>query len=196
MKRVAAGAILLTMAGLLIGPAPAASAHTELILSTPDDGAQVATVPDDVVLTFSEDLIPDSVAVSVEDSAGMVVRVLELAVDGSDVIVTWPPGLSGNEYTVNYRVVSQDGHPVDGSVYFSVAAPPSSEPVATAETDPTVAASPIATDAVASPSTATESSGSTAALAAIAVGLAVGVVAGVVIVLVRRRGSAPSGGQS
>ena len=54
----------------------------------------------------------------------MVVRVLELEVDGPDVIVAWPPGLSGTDYTVNYRVVSQDGHPVSGSLSFTVDAPP------------------------------------------------------------------------
>ena len=99
MKRAALGSVLLALGILVAGPAPLALAHTDLVLSTPDDGAVLASVPDEVELAFSEDLLPETVVVSVEDSAGMVVRVLELEVDGSDVIVAWPPGLSGTEKT-------------------------------------------------------------------------------------------------
>ncbi len=123
MKRAALGSVLLALGILVAGPAPLAFAHTELVLSTPDDGAVLDAVPDEVELLFSEDLLADSVVVSVEDSAGLVVRVLELEVDGADVVVTWPPGLSGPDYTVNYRVVSQDGHPVSGSLSFTVDGP-------------------------------------------------------------------------
>ena len=120
MKRAALGSVLLALGILIAGPAPQALAHADLILSTPDDGARLPEVPTEIELTFSEDLLPETVVVSVEDSAGMVIRVLEYEVDGADVIVTWPPGLSGSDYTVNYRVVSQDGHPVSGSLAFTV----------------------------------------------------------------------------
>ena len=129
MKRAALGSVLLALGILVAGPAPSALAHADLILSTPDDGARLAAVPTEVELTFSEDLLPETVVVSVEDSAGMVIRVLELEVDGADVIVTWPPGLTGTDYTVNYRVVSQDGHPVSGSLAFTVDGPRSPGPV-------------------------------------------------------------------
>ena len=50
---------------------------------------------------------------------------LDLTVDGSDVTLSWPPGMSGTAFTVNYRAASQDGHPVSGSIAFTVDTPPS-----------------------------------------------------------------------
>ncbi len=184
MKRAALGSVLLALGILIAGPAPLALAHTELILSTPDDGSRIATVPDEVELTFSEDLLPETVVVSVEDSAGMVVRVLELEVDGSDVIVTWPPGLSGTDYTVNYRVVSQDGHPVSGSLAFTVDSPP----VATEASASPASLDPAAADAVDSVESA--GSGSAAPIAAVAAGLGVGITVGFLFWITRRRGRA------
>lgn len=182
MKRAALGSVLLALGILIAGPAPQALAHADLILSTPDDGARLAEVPTEIELTFSEDLLPETVVVSVEDSAGMVIRVLDYEVDGADVIVTWPPGLSGSDYTVNYRVVSQDGHPVSGSLAFTVEGPavataPSASP---ASVDPQAAS---AVDAVESATT-----GSMAPMAAIAAGLGVGIAVGFLFLVTRRRG--------
>jgi len=159
-----------------------ALAHTDLILSSPDDGAQIAAVPTQVELTFSEDLLPETVVVSVEDSAGMVIRVLEYEVDGSDVIVAWPPGLNGTAYTVNYRVVSQDGHPVSGSLAFTVDSPPvaTEGSAAFASVDPPTASGTEAAD----PS----DTGSGAPLAAIAAGLGVVIAAGFLYLITRRQG--------
>jgi methionine-rich copper-binding protein CopC len=174
---------VLALATLMLGPAPAAHAHAELILSLPDDGAEVPAVPDEVLLSFSEELLPDTVVVSVEDSNGMVVRVLELDVDGADVIVTWPPGMSGDEYTVNYRVVSGDGHPVEGSVYFRV-----SNPGGAAPTTPPLTAGPTTAATTAAAQVADDDTGgSMAPIAAILVGLGVGAAAVLAILLLRRR---------
>jgi methionine-rich copper-binding protein CopC len=182
VKRAALGSVLLALGILIAGPAPVALAHADLILSTPDDGAILAAVPTEVELTFSEDLLPETVVVSVEDSAGMVIRVLEYEVDGSDVIVTWPPGLSGTDYTVNYRVVSQDGHPVSGSLAFTVDSPPA----ATAGSASPASVDPPVTTVADTASSAT--SGSAAPMAAIAAGLGVGIAIGFLYLVMRRRG--------
>ena len=182
MKRAALGSVLLALGILVAGPAPLALAHADLILSTPDDGARLPEVPTEVELTFSEDLLPETVVVSVEDSAGMVIRVLEYEVDGADVIVTWPPGLSGSDYTVNYRVVSQDGHPVSGSLAFTVDSPP----VATAPSASPASVDPEAASVVDAAETATTSSA--APMAAIAAGLGVGIAVGFLFLVTRRRG--------
>jgi methionine-rich copper-binding protein CopC len=168
---------------LIAGPTAPALAHTDLVVSTPTDGAQLATVPDEIQLTFSEDLLPESVVVSVADSAGMVIRVLELEVDGSVVTVTWPPGLSGTDYTVNYRVVSQDGHPVTGSVSFTVDSPPS----AASAVAPTAASTTPTVPTTTEPTTTEPTSSSAPAIAAIAAGLAVGIAVALVFLLVGRR---------
>jgi len=185
--RAALGSLLLALGIVLVGPAPLALAHADLVLSTPEDGARLATVPDEVELAFSEDLIPESVVVSVEDSVGLVVRVLELEVAGADVIVAWPPGLTGPDYAVNYRVVSQDGHPVSGSLTFAVDTP--SAPTSPSATSPSDASSVVAAPTDSEATTTDEASNATA-IAAIAAGLGVGIAVGFLYLMSRRRGRA------
>lgn len=187
--RAALGALLVALALVVAGPAPLARAHADLVSTIPADGERLTAVPDEVLLTFSEDLLPDTVVVSVQDASGFVVRVLDLRVDGPDVYVTWPPGVSGADYTVNYRVVSQDGHPVEGSLAFAVDAPSataSPTPGSTSETPATTTAPE-----------AGEPETSRAPLVAISVGLGVGIAAGFAFMLLRRRGgSAGSAGSA
>ena len=181
MKRATLGSALVAIVLLLIAQAPAVSAHTELLLSDPADGAYLDAVPTEVLMTFSEDLLPETVNVSVADGNGMVIRVLDLIVDGAYVTVSWPAGLTGPDYTVNYRVVSQDGHPVSGSVSFT-AGPAASSPAPGASSVGSVTV-PVTTEP-ASEASALPVGG----LAAIAGGLAIGIAIGFVVML-RRRGS-------
>jgi hypothetical protein len=103
--------------------------------------------PQEVVLTFSEELLSDLVEVSVldaNDSPVVVTEVPQTPPPGTDVKVPWPADLPPGEYSVAFRVVSADGHPVTGRVTFSYAqqrevaeeSAPSEEP-ATAEPSPT-----------------------------------------------------------
>lgn len=181
MKRAALGSSVAALLAILLAWAPAATAHTDLLFSTPDDGAVLAAAPAEVVLTFSEELLPGAVEVSVQDSAGVVVTVGDPRVAGSDVIATWPPGVVGPEFTVNYRVVSADGHPVTGSIGFTVTADPALPSGATAGQAPASPA-PI-------PVAAPEPEPSRAPLLAIGVGLAVGIGVGFFFVVRARRGS-------
>lgn len=122
-------AALLAAVCLVAAPAPA-EAHTELIASTPEDGAAVSAPVVDVVLEFSQPV----------DSALADVAVLdEMDVDRAQgqprieaATVTQPVrDLAPGGYRISYRVVSGDGHPVTGTLSFTIAAPgqPSAEPV-------------------------------------------------------------------
>ena len=176
-------ALVLALVATLTFAAPA-RAHADLLLSSPEDGAVLTAVPEEVVLTFSEDLLPETVVVSVADETGFVVRVLSLEVDGADVLITWPPGLSGRAYDVNYRVVSQDGHPVEGTVAFTVEGA-SAPTAATGSPSPAPAPSSTATP---SPSADSPSSTSLAPIAAISAGLGIGIAVGFLFWIMRRRG--------
>ena len=106
------------VAGVLGAGAPA-FAHTALRSSAPADGAALAAPPTEVRLDFTE--APAATAHDVAVTrAGQAVRSGPVRVAGSSVVapVTLPgPG----EYTVAYRVVAGDGHPVQGIVRFTVA---------------------------------------------------------------------------
>ena len=176
--------MLLALFALL---APPAHAHTDLLDSTPADGAVLTELPAEVSLIFSEDLLPETVNVSVVDEAGTAVRIAAPAVDGPEVSFPWPgwpPGATGDQWSVNFRVVSQDGHPVSGTVTFT-APPPAvpSTPATAAPLSSPVAASPAPVP-VGEPSSGTSPIGP---IVAIAVGLAVGIGIGVAFVRRARR---------
>ena len=110
-------AALLSALFLTLCLATPAHAHAVLIAAEPADGSVVAEAPKTVVLRFNEAVAPT--AVSLLDAAGKPRDVAIHAVDES-VMVTLPAGLPQGPQVVSYRVVSQDGHPVAGSLLFSI----------------------------------------------------------------------------
>ena len=140
-------AVVSAFAGAVTAGAPAA-AHTGLQASSPADGATVATPPELVRLRFNAApaASPLDVAVTLE---GVVVASGPARTEGSTVVLPVTPAGPGT-YTVAYRVVSADGHPVQGAVRFTVtgdASPaatptPSGGTAAAASANPTPAATP------------------------------------------------------
>jgi len=119
-----------------------ASGHASLLTSSPEDGAVLDVAPEDVRFTFSEELFAELIEVSVLDAAGDLVMATEAEQTpppGTDVIVPWPSELPPGEYSVAFRVVSADGHPVTGRITFSYTAVAESadEPTAEPTTEPT-----------------------------------------------------------
>ena len=107
---------------LVLIPASAASGHAGLLSSNPQDGASLEVAPAEVVLTFSEELLSDLVEISVldeDDNPVVVTEVPQTPPPGTDVKLPWPTDLPPGEYSVAFRVVSADGHPVTGRITFS-----------------------------------------------------------------------------
>lgn len=122
-----AGAIVVALVALACGALGVgiAAAHTALAGSDPADGATEETVPTVVTLTFTEDISPTFATVVVNSSDGRdwVSRPPQVA--GPQLRMSLSPDLPvGEQYLVGYRVVSEDGHPVAGSVNFTVAGVP------------------------------------------------------------------------
>jgi methionine-rich copper-binding protein CopC len=183
-------AVTIVIALLVIAAmvAPAVLAHAQLLSSDPANGASLATT-DAVSLTFNEDINSDFVQIVAEGPQGDVA-------DGDPVVagpvVTQPiaPTVSG-AHTVTYRVVSADGHPVSGSVVFTLTevAPETAtaEPTAAAPTTGTATdqpetpapATPVSNDeAVASATGADEEEGGSTAWLVVGAVAALGVVGG------------------
>ncbi len=134
---------LLGAALLLMVPVSGAAGHASLTSTDPADGSELAVAPAEVTLTFSEELLNELVEVSILDAAGDLVMATEAEQTpppGTDVIVPWPADLPPGQYSVAFRVVSEDGHPVTGQVSFSYAdvAEPTTEPAV----DPTPDSTP------------------------------------------------------
>lgn len=112
---------LVTLAFLLSGVG-VASAHTSLVGSDPGNGATVASPLTAVVLNFSEEINPAFADVAVTSADGRNWVSGSANVEGSRLTVALGPDrLTNGLYTVGYRVVSSDGHPVSGSYIFTIA---------------------------------------------------------------------------
>lgn len=102
----------------LLGAGPA-SAHAELTSTTPARGATVTGLPGQVSLTFSEP-VARPVAVVVTGPDGGTVSRGGPRIDGGTVTQPVAGSAAAGRYTVSYRAVSDDGHPVSGTVAFTV----------------------------------------------------------------------------
>lgn len=168
-----AGAILAAALVVLISTT-SAWAHNQLRSASPARDTTLTTAPTQVVLEFAERLDPTFTTIVVTDPGKKRVATGEPVVAGARGTVTLTQPLGNGTYTVAYRVVSADGHPVQGSYPFTVAVP--GAPAA-----PTPASSPSAASAApAAAATARSDTGGPAGTvtAALAVVLLAAVAAG------------------
>jgi methionine-rich copper-binding protein CopC len=98
--------------------------HAALVRSSPAHRASVVRAPDRVVLWFSERLEPAFVSLTVRDAAGVQVDGgdARVATDDPTALSVAVPALGPGAYTVRYRVLSVDGHVVEGTTTFRVRA--------------------------------------------------------------------------
>ena len=135
MKREVA--VLVAAFWSVLATAPAL-AHASLLSTDPADGAVISSAPSRLLLNFNEPVSP-LVFRLVDGSGGTTV--VEPTANGPSVAVPLPPGLKDGTRALSWRVVSLDGHPVGGTVVFSIGAPSASpRPAAQSRTDPLAAA--------------------------------------------------------
>jgi methionine-rich copper-binding protein CopC len=110
---------MLATVALLAIPA-VASAHVELISSSPEAGANLDAAPTEVIVTFGDELDPDHSSFTVADGGGNEVgsgevdlTVADRNLMRGDVTIT-DPGV----YTVTYTVAGVDGHEIEGTFSF------------------------------------------------------------------------------
>ena len=104
----------------VLGFASGAFGHASLISTEPGDGSMLSQAPKTVRLRFNEPVAPASVKLI--DGAGKVREDVSVRAQDNVVEISLPDDLRGNQL-VSYRVVSADGHPVGGSLVFSVGMP-------------------------------------------------------------------------
>ncbi|GAA2768456.1 copper resistance protein CopC [Streptomyces paradoxus] len=122
-RRFQALVLLGTVLVLLLAGAAPASAHAALRSTDPGDGSLVRQAPRHVTLTFTESvgLLDDSFRVFGPDQRRVHTGEATHADGRSDTARIGLPGkLAEGTYTVAWRVVSADSHPVSGAFSFSV----------------------------------------------------------------------------
>jgi len=155
------GAILLAGLGILAPMSPA-SAHTDLVSTSPADGSDVNASQETISLTFAEPTLEDGAAIVVMDSTGAILDSPAPVLDGATISIPWPADLMPGKVTVQWRATGQDGHVLSGEFVFNYTAAAeggmapspaasampneSAEPMMTAMATPEVVAMPLAVD--------------------------------------------------
>jgi copper transport protein len=117
-RRLARLIALAAMVVVGLVPARLAFAHASLISAEPADGAVIALPPERLILIFNEPISP--LALQLIDPAGQTTALTELAQHDATLIAKVPRRLGQGTHTLSWRVISADGHPVGGTVMFSV----------------------------------------------------------------------------
>ncbi|MFG6192074.1 copper resistance protein CopC [Nonomuraea sp. JJY05] len=112
----------LACALILIFPASPAFAHDALKSSSPAKDSQVDSV-DEIELEYSASVKFPFVVL--HDAAGKEVPLGKPVLDGPKVLTDVPQPLPPGPYVIAWRVVSSDGHPIEGEIPFSVKGSPS-----------------------------------------------------------------------
>ncbi|MCY0918996.1 copper resistance protein CopC [Streptomyces sp. H27-G5] len=118
-------ALVAAVLALVLGGAVPASAHAGLSGADPADGAVLKAAPKQVTLTFTESVSLSDDAVRVLSPNNERVNRPARLVDGkgNSARAELSDKLSQGTYTVAWRVVSADGHPISGAFVFSIGKP-------------------------------------------------------------------------
>ena len=153
------GVILLAGLGLF-APISSASAHTDLVSTSPAADSDVNASQENISLTFSEPMLLDGAAIVVVDSTGATLDSPAPTQDGASLSIPWPADLTPGKVTVQWRATAADGHVLSDEFVFNYTAAaeggmapspaastlPSAEPMMTALATPEAIAMPLAID--------------------------------------------------
>ncbi|MFD2792148.1 CopD family protein [Promicromonospora vindobonensis] len=131
------GSLLLLLAvvsALLLGPAGSAAAHATLLSTDPAEGAVLDAAPERVTFTFNESVIGVPAGIKVFDATGEEVD-SSASVRESQLLVDLDEEVADGTLVVLWRLVSEDGHPIGGSLAFAVGAPSDVVDVQTSSAD-------------------------------------------------------------
>ena len=117
-----ARALIVAATAAAVAAAAVAWGHAALVRSTPPNRAVVAQAPARVELWFSERIEPAYARLSVADAGNRTVDDGDVTVGPDDPrrLSVAVPALAPGLYLARYRVLSVDGHVVEGTLRFTV----------------------------------------------------------------------------
>ncbi|MEY4232896.1 MAG: hypothetical protein RL144_1096 [Actinomycetota bacterium] len=106
----------------LVLSSPFSFAHGEIVTTYPLRDSTSSPAPTQVWIEFDGELqLIDGEVINtlkVKDSTGLVVSAEDADIEGSKISTQISDQSVGGVFTVEYRIVSEDGHPVEGSYTF------------------------------------------------------------------------------
>ncbi|KIS29106.1 copper resistance protein CopC [Arthrobacter sp. SPG23] len=147
------GALFFTAA--VLSAAVPASAHDAAESSSPAQGATVVTPPEKVSVTFNKDPLALGSQIQVKDAAG--INWAEGPVEIVDNVASQKlrAGAPAGEFTVVWRVVSSDSHPIEGTFTFTATAAAPGSGAASSTPGGSTTAGQVPTAGTAQPGTTT-----------------------------------------
>ena len=113
-------ALLVLLLGSLVFPA-SGWAHATLTRIVPDNGSVLASAPRSVRVVFDDDVRGGSGIKAIQNDGGAsVLDGKARVVGGRTLVIPLRQGLPNGDYTVLWRVVSDDGHTIAGVTVFGV----------------------------------------------------------------------------
>lgn len=106
--------------GIGLVAAPSASAHDQLISSNPTEGQRLGAAPSTITLSFSAELLTLGYEIRVMDADSKNWAQGTATLTRESLSQPVAVGMPEGEYQVRWRVVSSDGHPINGSYSFLV----------------------------------------------------------------------------
>ena len=96
------------------------AAHSKKQATVPADGAVLAMPPETIAMTFDMPLRVTLIALRDQSGADHALTRTDNMQPVSDFAAT-PPALSAGTYTVEWRGLAADGHPMQGQFSFDIA---------------------------------------------------------------------------
>ncbi|MFS0636935.1 copper resistance CopC family protein [Mesobacillus foraminis] len=112
---------LITIAFLfyMVLPAMLAHAHTGLETSNPEEGEVISQVLEEVVLTYETEIESLS-TMELVNAQQTKIPLNNLTVEGNTMKANLGQELENGAYSINWKIVGKDGHPIEGKVNFQI----------------------------------------------------------------------------
>ena len=117
IKRLVATTFIALISSIAL--ATSSTAHTDVVSTSPTDGAVIDVTPADVSITFSEPPIEQGAAILLADVSGTELPLGDIEFNGAQVKAAAPTDLPAGDYIVTWRVSAQDGHVLTGEFSFT-----------------------------------------------------------------------------
>jgi methionine-rich copper-binding protein CopC len=115
--------IAIFLIGIAAFSSSVATAHGEIVSTFPEQYSNATPIPTEVWIQFDGNLQTlDGQAINtieVVDSTGLTVSYGDPVIEGGKISTKLSGQSAAGVFTVNYRIVSEDGHPVEGSYTFN-----------------------------------------------------------------------------
>lgn len=109
-------------------------AHSHLEDSTPKNGEIVTESLTAITLSFETAIEPTS-SFTLMDERNASIPLSEVSISGNQLIANVEDNLTNGAYTIHWKIIGEDGHPLEGDIPFTVQLPEKAAPPEQSETE-------------------------------------------------------------